>query len=179
MQGQVLLVALIVPGSVEAELGRVQAAVFSEHGLVSAVALPPLIPVAFPPEVPGDLLATLDRSVAAPWRIRVTGPLWTESALYLGIDSGGMWGTLRRQALALCDPEPAAPFIPAEGIFMGCGDASLEQRNAITPAAPSLSFSSSEIAILRLDFPHGGGGWWREVYWEFLEQRPLRGRREQ
>ena len=50
--GGAYLVALIPPGSVEAEMGRVQAALFAEHGLASAQALPALIPVAFTPEPP-------------------------------------------------------------------------------------------------------------------------------
>jgi hypothetical protein len=181
MQGQILLVALIVPGSVEAELGRVQAGVFSEHGLVSAAALPPLIPIAFVPgfSTPDGLLAALNRSVRAPWRITVGHAAWMQGSLYVSVDSGGMWDTLRGQTLALCGTAPDAPFVPAEGFFLGCGDASPAEREAIHPAVPPLAFSSADAAILRLDLPSAGMAWWREVYWEFLEQKPLRGRREQ
>jgi hypothetical protein len=180
MHGSILLVALIVPGSVEAELGRVQAEVFARHGLASAVALPPLIPIAFSSGDAGrgGLLAALDRSVKAPWLISVTGFEWVQGSLFLLIDSGGMWDALRRQALALCGHEQGAPFVPAEGFFMGCGDASPAQRESIHPAVPSLSFSSSDAALLRLDARAGDAAWWRELYWEFLEQRPLRGRRD-
>ena len=42
-----LLCALIPPGSVEAHVGRVQQTLFSEHGLASAQAVAPLVPIAF------------------------------------------------------------------------------------------------------------------------------------
>src|SRR5689334_20470852 len=93
----VRLVAIIAPGSVEAGIGKVQAAVFKDHGFMSAVALPPAIPVAFlPPDAATKgLLRDLEQGVQAPWRMRTAGLAWEQGALYLRVSSGGIWESLR------------------------------------------------------------------------------------
>jgi hypothetical protein len=176
--GQVFsLVALAAPGSVEAAVGRLQAGLFAAHGLLSAMALPPLVPLAFVPPQPRPraLLAALERSVSAPWRIGARGLAWVDGWLYLGIDSGGTWAALRAAALARCG-EAAALFPAAEGFYLGCGEAGAEQRAAAGPAAPVLVFSSCDIALVDIRAA-GSGPWWKEVYWEIIEALPLRGRR--
>jgi hypothetical protein len=175
--GGAYLVALIPPGSVEAEMGKVQAALFAEHGLASAQALPPLIPVAFIPEVPArGFLADLERSVHAGWRARVAGHAWVEGWLFILADTGGLWAGLRARALAAAGGAPRGPFPAAEGFCLGCADAEPERRPRITPTPPELSFSSCALAIMRFESPRDE--WWRELYWETLEEKPLRGRRE-
>ena len=174
------LVALVAPGSVEAEVGRLQASLFAAHGLVSAQALPPLIPVSFlmPGAPTRGLLVELDHCIRAPWRIRVTGTQWVEGSLYLGVDSAGTWAVLRTRAQELCGVEPPSLFPAAEGFFLGCGEAAPEERDRIRPAAPTASFTSCDVALVRIETAQTGEGWWREVYWEIAEQKPLRGRRE-
>jgi hypothetical protein len=174
------MVALAAPGSVEAALGRVQAEIFSRYGLASAQALPPLIPVAFLPREAATrgLLGSLNESVRAPWSIRTTGCEWAEEYLYLGIESGGAWSALRARTLETSVAEPTGLFPIREGFFMGCGDAAPAQRDAIRPAVPPAAFSSSDLVLLSIEKPAGNGAWWQELYWEIVEQRPLRGRRD-
>jgi hypothetical protein len=174
------MVALAAPGSVEAALGKLQAGIFSEQGLVSAQALPPFIPVAFlPVEAPTrGLLGSLNECVRAPWSMRTTVIQWAENFLYVGIDSGGMWAVLRARTVEMCGAEPAPLFPAREGFFMGCGDATETQKELIRPAVPSAAFSSSDLMLVSIESPHGQGSWWRELYWEIVEHRPLRGRRE-
>ena len=170
------LVALIPPGSVEAEIGKVQAGIFAEHGIASAQCLPPLVPVAFvPPPPPGGLLARLEKSVAAGWVARVTGVSWVEGSLFAIVETGGHWQTLHDSARHLAAEPQDRPFPEAEGFFLGCMNASPELRPRIAPSVPLLSFSSCTIALLRLESPRDE--WWRELYWTILEERPLRGRR--
>jgi len=169
------LLVLLAPGSVEADVGRVQQRIFADHGLVSAVALPPLVPVAFLPaeELMHGLLAKLNASVAAPYRIRLAGLAWRDGFLYLGIDSGGVWGSLRAEASG----EASGLFPPFEGFFLGCAEAGAAQRGSILPPLPALGFTSSTLAVMRICAPAEGGAWWREVSTEILEEIPLRGRR--
>jgi len=173
-------IALAAPGSVEAALGKLQAEIFSRYGLASAHAMPPLIPVAFLPLEASTrgLLGSLNDCVRAPWRIRTTGCEWAAEYLYVGIGSGGAWAALRARTLETCGAEPSGLFPIREGFFMGCGEATSAQREAIRPAAPPVSFSSSDLVLLRIERPPGKGAWWRELYWEIIEQRPLRGRRD-
>jgi hypothetical protein len=173
------LAVLLPPGSADAEVGAVQAAVFRDHGLASAQCLPPLIPLAFlQSEAPRGLLAELNRAIPAGWRITVSGARWVEGFLFLGVSSGGAWEALRGRALELCGPETARLFPPAEGFFLGCGDAPESMRPLIRPSAPPTTFTSCQAALLRVSSPRADGQWWRELAWEVLEERPLRGRRE-
>jgi hypothetical protein len=170
------LVAIIAPGSVEAGIGKVQAAIFEEHGFLSAVALPPMIPVTFLPQgtAATQLLHDLERGVRAPWRMRTAGIAWEQDALYFRVSSDGMWQSLRERAPA----QPSPLFPVAEGFYSGCIEAEPSQRPLIKPSVPELSFSSAALAVLRISSPRGLDGWWREVTWEYEEQRPLRGRRD-
>jgi hypothetical protein len=173
------LVAIAAPGSVEACIGRVQLAIFAEHGLASAAALPPRIPVAFlAAPVPRGLLAAAARSVSAPWRVGTTRAAWEQDWLFLGVRSGGMWTAVRDFILAAAPAAPEPLFPAAEGFFAGCGDASPVQRALIAPAVPQLSFSSASLVHVVLGGDGGRDGWWRALRWEFVETRPLRGRRK-
>ena len=178
---QFLLAALIAPGSIEAALGKVQAALFAEHGLASAQALPPMIPVAFldaAREVQG-LLQELNVSVISGWRMRLSGAAWTSGHLYAGVESGGTWAAVRARALQLSGPEAGCLFPAAEGFYLGCGDSPPELKQQIMPAVPEISFSSCTIAIVNLRTDSSQSEWWRDVSWEVLHERPFRGRKEQ
>jgi hypothetical protein len=170
------LVALFPPGSVEAEVGRLQQRIFGEHGLVSAVALPPLVPVAFLPGTgpPRGILPRLNAAVAAPYRIVMTGLSWDDGWLYLELDSGGAWTALRAGA----GENDAAGFFPVhEGFFLGCKEASADRQKLILPPVPQGAFTSSRLAAVQIDAAAGEGAWWRRVSMEILEEIPLRGRR--
>ncbi len=177
-----LLVALLPPGSVESEVGRVQEQLFAEHGLVSAMAVPPLIPVAFLPdgETPAKTVQGLDRSVPDGWRIRVSGSEWVQGHLFARAQSGGAWPMLRAAAdtAARACADPGTGLFPVfEGFYLGCAEASEETRSAILPRIPILSFSSAALAVLRIETT-GSREWWQELHWEIIDQRRLRGRRE-
>jgi len=175
-----LLVAVIAPGSIEAMVSRLQAGIFSEHGLASAQALPPLVPVAFlsPGARTRGLLEKLERGASAPWRMRMNGLHWAGGVLYLGIESGGLWSMLRARALDLSGAEPAGLFAVSEGFCLGCAEATDAHRARICPKPPEAAFTSADIALLLITAHGGPGAWWRSVSWEATEQRPLRGRRE-
>jgi hypothetical protein len=173
-----LLCALLPPGSVEAEMGRVQDALFSDHGLASAAAFPPLVAVAFLPayEATSGLLLEMNRSVPAGWRIRLQDSAWFQGYLFARVDSGGAWQALRTCALARGGEEPGGPFPAFEGIYLGCDETRGSERARIAPVIPARSFSSASLAVLRIEHA-GSSEWWREVHWQIIDQRPLRGRR--
>lgn len=174
----VVLAALFAPGSIESEVGRVQDAVFSRHGVASTQALPPLVPVAFldPSLADKSLLREMNRAIAPGWRMRLVGPGWIGGHLYALVDSGGAWAALRQRAIARC-PQGENLFPPAEGFYLGCGEAPAETRALIDAPVPELSFGSATIALVRI-FASDGPGWWRALSWEIFEERPLRGRKQ-
>ena len=171
-----LLCALVPPGSVEAEMSRLQEALFSEHGLVSAPAVPPLVPIAFVAwtESPAGLLQELNRSISSGWRIHLRGPAWIDRHLFARVQSDGAWETLHARAVERGGIGPGL-FPVAEGFYLGCPEAADDLRPRIRPVIPVGSFSSALLAAIRFD-PAGSSPWWRELHWEIIDQRPLRGR---
>jgi hypothetical protein len=174
------LVAMIPPGSVQAEIGRLQADVFGRFGLASSQALPPLMPVQFINAGGSDrhLLEQLDGAVSAPWRMTTGRLSLVEGHLFLGVDSMGVWASVRGQARQRSVPNADALFPAAEGFFLGRGGAVSDPGPADPEPVLPVSFSSCAIVVIRIEAPRGAAEWWREVYWEVLEQRPLRGRRK-
>jgi len=174
------LVAIMAPGSAEARIGRVQAALFSSSGLLSAQALPPLVPVAFvqPPRSVTGFLSTLASRAGSPWRVRTARFFWCDGWLFLGTSTDGMWGRVREAAARAAQPAPGSLFPVAEGFFAGCGEARQEGSIAAATAVPDLWFSAARIVLLKIQSPREQGEWWREVRWEIVESHPLRGRRK-
>ncbi len=184
------LVAFLAPGSVEAEVGAVQGRLFAEHGLASAQALPPLIPVRFvaAEAATPHLLTQVARSAPGPCSFRTMRHGWESGCLYLLVDSTGAWESARQAAAATAATAATAaaesgardsgPFACMEGFFLGCPEASAEQRERITVAAIDLRFTSCTVALMRIDCLDDRQSWWRQLYWEILAERPLRVRRQ-
>jgi hypothetical protein len=177
----VLLAALFAPGSVESEMCSVQAALFDEHGLASAQALPPLIPLAIldPERIFRGFLQEMNVSVRSGWRMRLTEAVWVGGHLFAGIESRGVWEALRSVALKWSVTSQGSLFPVAEGFYLGCGEASPEMRSLIQPVMPASSFGSCTIALMKVRTALPGPEWWREVSWEVVQERPLRGRKAQ
>jgi hypothetical protein len=184
-QRESLLLAVLAPGSVEAAVGRSQEAVFREHGLVSAIALPPLVPVAFlggevgggavGDPLPRGFLGRVERAVSAPYLFTVTGTAWEGGALFLALDSGGVWPALREACAAELARSGLFPVF--EGFFLGCVEATRAQRQSIRVDAPDARFSSASLVVARISTPASGQHWWREISCAIEEERPLRGKR--
>lgn len=185
-----LLLAILAPGSIEAEVGKIQQEIFRGRGFVSSIALEPLVPVAFVDPVaplPRGFLDSLDRRVRAPLRISVAtraAVRWRGGALFLGLDTGGAWAALRRACARLLPGRQAVQglFPVAEGFFLGCmeaaGDRSLaaEVRGLVMGKEPAVpGFSSATLALLSITPGRRGARWWRDVTCEVAGERPLRG----
>ena len=173
-----MLAALFAPGSIESEVGRAQDAVFSRYGAASTQAFPPLIPVAFldPSLADRSLLREMSQAIAPGWRMRLVGSGWIGGHLYALVDSAGAWAELRRSVIARC-AEGRGLFPPAEGFYLGCGEAPAETRALIEAPVPALSFGSATIVLMKI-FASEGPEWWRSISWEVFEERPLRGRKQ-
>jgi len=175
-----LLCALIPPGSVDAEVGRLKAALFCDHGLASAQSVPPLVPVAFldPGRVRPGLLSRLNGRVNAGWSATLRDSEWIEGHLYARVESGGVWTSLRAGALQECGLPGEGLFPAAQGFYLGCVDAPPGSRAVMCPPIPPRRFRTADLALVALQTTTPGGEWWNDLHWEIMEERPLRGRRE-
>jgi hypothetical protein len=160
------LLALLAPGSIEAEVGALQQAVFSEHGFVSAIALPPLVPVRFLPlDASLRLPMAPGSAVAAGFMVMITGQAWS---------SGGVWPALRGDERWSDGPWIFPCF---EGFYLGCAESEPVSRAAVRVPAVDRRFSSLDIAVMSITVLEDGPDWWREVHWQIEDRRPLRGKR--
>ncbi len=165
------LIALLAPGSAEAEVSRTQAALFADLGLASAVAFPPMIPLGFVREEEAAArLNALSAGGAAPYLFRSTVLRWEGGGLFLALESDGVWDCLRGLAGDCGD----GPFPVAEGFILGCWEAGGEARNAELGKAPSIRFSSCSAALVTLLGAWDRKDWWRELYFEITLKKPLR-----
>lgn len=176
----VRLLVILAPGSVDAEVGRLQQAIFASRGLVSAIALPPLVPVRFlPPDGPGRIPDPPGREVPSRWRAAATTLVEADDSLFLGLDTRGAWHGLHSDLRYRPGRPGGGLFSEAEGFFLGCPgqEQSAEPRPGVDePAVPVLAFSSASLAIFRIKVPEAGP-WWTDLSWEIEDRRPLRGRR--
>jgi len=174
------LCALVAPGSIEAEVGRVQESLFSEHGLVSAQSVPPLVPVAFldPGRMRAGFLSRLDRLVRPGWSACLSESQWVNGHLFARVESGGAWSALRTGALQECGLPGSGLFPAAEGFYLGCAEAPVEARDTLLPRLERRRFRTAALALVVLETMTTGTGWWNELHWEITEERPLRGGRE-
>jgi hypothetical protein len=169
------LLALLAPGSIEAEIAALQQAVFSGHGFVSAIALPPLVPVRFlPADAPLLLPQVPGREVTAGFVVRATGTAWSEGHLFLALDTGGAWSGLRVDD-RWSDSPPLFPCF--EGFFLGCSESEPADRTSLVVPEMSRRFSSVDLALMSISVPDDGPDWWTEVRWQIDDRRPLRGKR--
>jgi hypothetical protein len=167
------LLALLAPGSIEAEIGALQQQVFADLGHVSSIALPPLVPVRFLaleasprlPPVPG-------RNVSAGFVVEVTGLAWDGGELFLGLDTGGAWSALRADDRWSDGP---ALFACSEGFYLGCPQRPAAGPDALGIPFPDRRFSSLDLALMSIE-ADCGAEWWNRVIWQIDDRRPLRGK---
>jgi hypothetical protein len=169
------LLALLAPGSIEAEVAALQQAVFAEYGFVSAIALPPLVPVRFLPadaslrlpQVPG-------REVTAGFVVRTKDPAWSAGHLFFCLDTGGAWSALRTDSRWSDGPSLFPCF---EGFFLGCSESEPAARARLVVPVMNRRFSSIDLVLMSIAVPDDRADWWSEVHWQIDDRRPLRGKR--
>lgn len=173
------LAALTPPGSIGAEVSLIQDRLFADFGCVSPLALPPIVPLGFLEDVPsGRVWDGAGRGLAGRLRIRPMQAAWSGGHLWIALDTGGIWSALQ-SGLAAAGPAPDGPDLPAfEGFWLGCreiaGDPDAAGR-ALRAAVPGPAFTSCSLAVLSMECA-SGGNWWREVHWEVVREKPLRGK---
>lgn len=175
-----ILAALTPPGSIGAEIARMQDALFAAFGCASCLALPPLVPLGFLDSVPsGRVWDGAGRRLPARLRLRPTEAVWRAGHLWMALDTEGAWAALRGELSA--GPAGDGPDLPAfEGFWLGGCEISGDpegSRRAAGMAAPGPAITSCSLAVLSVHCAPGAA-WWREVYWEVVREKPLRGGRE-
>mgnify|MGYP006284025567 FL=1 len=156
-----MLSALRMPGNIEGRLADLQAMLFREQGLISARALPPLVPLLWtrtPPE-----LAALDPAPLPPLTV-TGGPAAGNTGVVLGLSPLGpleelaaRLGEAAREASAEGDDAPFALGAPAILLAPATPDHAATSGDDVAPGdqtAPGDQAVSSATA-LSVDAIHG------------------------
>lgn len=181
-----LVWSLRLPTNVQKAVRDLQRALFREQGLVSAVALPVLVPLLClrtPPGFAPGAFRAAPPPLPAP-RLRVAGLAQAAGGLVCRLLPRTALSELARSCRS-CGPRGAVPARPAplpraQGIFL----CFLEDA-APTPAPPEaagladLVFPGLALSLLRLrslevEGESGCQPWWSALSWEELARVPLR-----
>ena len=177
-----LLLAISPPDHIEQPLDRLRERLFRRHALVSALALPPLLPLGFLEEeaVPG--LRGVLEGLRAAFPLEAGGIREEEGALFLAVDSGGSWAALRE---AIGRARPLRPgFLPLrEGFFLACLEPGAPPEDLLgapsaggppwPPAPPLGRFSPRGFSLLEIH-SEPPLPWWRDVRWSEILSLPFR-----
>jgi len=178
---EVLTVCLLLPGNIERAMVDVQRGLFARTGLASAMALPPLVPLAFlPPENAGDRFHAALEGLNSRFTITGSGYVVKSGALFLDAvwDDAGL-DVRRRLAERLGEPAAAPsgcppvharqprPFPPYPGILLGAG-LPIDLRPPVEP--PRVRFSSFWYALIRIASTAAAERWWENCYWQVEER---------
>jgi hypothetical protein len=182
-----LLVSLVPPGSVEARVGALQRRIFSETGLPSFLALPPMIPIAFLNAEPTrESFELLGKSPHQRYRIVTAEVEREDEAIFLRVETGGLWKDLRavvetwKVASSGRQPPGRILFPAREGFFLGCAEGELSA--SLPPgwhqgfSLPLISFTSATLSLVGVSTVSGKGEWWQDVLWRVIREMPLRAR---
>jgi hypothetical protein len=188
-QGREHLLAVIIPPSnISRQIDLIRERLFSDYCLVSAAALPPLIPLLFLP--PGRYTlreVQLKEKISRAFPITAGNYRECQGNLFLAVDSNGGYDFLKQELknYLLTGAEEKAdtgekagtqerakadgvPFPCTEGFFLAASERLADFSKVIkelgTPGP--LHFSSYSLAVLKLESFSHPGKWWQNSRWE-------------
>lgn len=176
-----MLSALRLPGNIEGRLADLQARLFREHGLLSARALPPLVPLLWtqnPPE-----LADVDPAPLPP--LTVTEPEVGRAGVVLGLSPlAPLQDLARRLGEGAREPESSPPFaLGAPAILLAPAPGTAVDPTSGGTADPAPGAATVYGTVVRsftlvvIDIRVWEGEEPERVVWEEVAQRRLRKQR--
>jgi hypothetical protein len=154
-------------------IGSVQQEIFSRFGLLSAIALPVMIPMKFcsVSVTPSDFASCFNGLEGA---FQITGATYglNESSLYLSakLDEPGVriWNLLYERLKKLKSSEGVEPFKPFIGFYLAQEESSVSLEEVVKALGepPKVRFSSFTYTLIRLELDEPAESWYRDVFWE-------------
>ncbi len=177
-----LLAAIIPPSNISRQIDLIRERLFSDYCLVSAAALPPLIPLLFLP--PGRYTlqeVQLKEKIGRAFSITTGHYREYQGNLFLTVDSNGGYDSLKQELKNYFLPlpgsvkkagSPGLPFPCTEGFFLTAPERLADFGKVIKKVIKNLRipgpvhFSSYSLAILKLESFSHPGEWWQNSRWE-------------
>ncbi|MBN2051498.1 MAG: hypothetical protein JW760_13680 [Spirochaetales bacterium] len=141
------LTALLPPAHVSHAVSRYQRAWFQRQGEALALFLQPHIPILFSNESPVSLFND-DLPPAVPCRTKDL--ITRDSAVFLLVDTGGLYEDLRRR---ICSLKTTGPYPSVSGILLrgDCREKVLIDQDTRLPLSP-MKWLDSSLACLRVEY---------------------------
>jgi len=175
-----LLAAILPPSNISRQIDLIREQLFSDYCLVSAAALPPLIPLLFLP--PGRYTlqeVQLKEKIGKAFSITAGHYRECQGNLFLAVDSNGGYDCLKQElknyllagAVEMAGAQEA-PFPCTEGFFLAAPERLTDFSKVIKKVIKKLGipgplhFSSYYLAVLKLESYSNPGKWWQNISWE-------------
>jgi hypothetical protein len=152
---------------VERELIRIQEALFTAHGLASALALPPVLPIAaITPDTEAERFTRAIEPHRTGFRIGVGALVIREGTVFAAAELD-VDGRDRLAAIASAFADDDAPDLPFS-VFRGFRIADILDTEAVPalPAQAAPGFSSFYYGLLVVEYLPIEGPWWERVSWQ-------------
>jgi hypothetical protein len=192
------LLSLRVPSNIEKKVRELKTFLYREGGVVSARALPMMIPLCFVPSAVAvqkraALRDALRRALGRQAPLLRGGSIMEhEGFLFWNLESADELQRLSHRSAEVFGEEPSQLFPVARGFVLCSLEGRLPSDLPPVEAPERLSFPAKAAVVLRLrlleaepgserleatasEIPASEtGAWWRSLFWEELERIPLR-----
>lgn len=166
----VILSAILPPSNVSREITLLQKILFSKYGLISAFALPPLIPLGYHPiSFSEQDFSHATAHITHAFRVSLGQFCLEKNSLFISVNTNGEWQTLRQQ-LNVCTQRsslnlPATTALSIyEGIFLSLNEQKcVDFVFQLDDLSRLIGFSAQTLAFLQIRSAEKN--WWNEVFW--------------
>ena len=169
-----VLSAITLPSNISTEVSHLQHVLYSKYCMVSALALPPLIPLSFHPHSFSEKDFThVVENITHGFRVTLGRLCYEKNALFISVNTKGKWKALRRKFSSTATDEFCTILPIFEGIFLALNekkrhDYGLPMCNLIRLKG----FHSPSLALLEIE--GACQKWWSEVFWTVCLEKKMR-----
>lgn len=166
------LIGIAPPGNIAEKICRIQDIVFKKTGIISAFALPVLIPIVFRSSCPETVSLRKERKTE---ETSVQTKEWsvTENSLYLSTTNEQTWRRINKNMGVKKSPHLFATY---PGLFLGYRETngvSLELLKNELPPPPQLRWKTSHLLCLKMEV-QSSGPWWEHIFCEAVFEEKMR-----
>jgi hypothetical protein len=156
-------VYLSPPGNIRKSISNIQHSLFQERGFVSALSLPPMVPLMFTRDLPDE---PARQRIEQRDIIETSNIIWKENVCYLEISPPELWSRIRKPYKVL---ETAGLFDLHHGLFLAHAD---------TPSDIAINdrfaWAVTYLECIKLELIGDRPYWWQGLYWETVWKKRLR-----
>jgi len=172
----IFLTCIEPPGNLQKEMISLRRVLFREAGVVSALVLPPIVPVFFSAGEPDE--RSLDTLISACEGIFCTEEIVIyKNSIFISLKNKELWQKMRE---TFASNEEKTLFEPFPGIFLASeiGDIDLSEQElkkllSVPPQHGEYKWKSSNLTVLKIYY-ETQEKWWENLFWETVFSRKIK-----